>query len=260
MKEFESEKAIRLLRKLEEFYEQHNFSSSHFLFLPPHEREFFASQGYAIRESFQYHFTNRYSSFDDFLSDLKSKKAKHVRQERLFKDVIFRQYTGTELTTEHAERMYEFYLTTIDKKDSQAYLQKEFFPLAFDKLRDHTLYVEALSGGRPVAGSCFFYDAERLLGRYWGCVEEIPNLHFELCYYQGMDFCLQRSIPLFEAGAQGEHKITRGFVPVTIYSAHKIKHPAFDQAIRNYITSEKPQVQSIISELTERIPFKKASN
>ena len=255
MRSFSEEKAVLLLTALEDWYEKHQLSSLHFLFMNEEERPFFAKRGYLERETFQYHYTNKYQNFEDFLSDLKTKKAKNLRSERIFSDVLFSQFSGSSLLPEHADRMYEFYLATIDKKDGQAYLTQDFFKIIFEKMKDNILYVEA-SRGQPIAGSMFYFDEKRLLGRYYGALEEVSNLHFELCYYQGMDFCFKNSIPLFEAGAQGEHKIPRGFRPIKIYSAHKIKHQAFESAIANFLKSEKLQTEEIIAELSGRLPFK----
>jgi hypothetical protein len=123
-------------------------------------------------------------------------------------------------------------------------------------MKDKILYTEATRNKSPVAGSLFFYDHETIYGRYWGSVEYIENLHFELCYYQGIDFCIKHNLKKFEAGAQGEHKISRGFRPIRTYSAHKIKHPAFREAIKNFIESEKEQIAQTILELSKSLPFK----
>ncbi len=256
MKEFQKDKADLLIEELETYFKNHGLSSSHILFLPEDEVAYFKNRGYMIRESFQYHYENRFRDFKHFLSELKPKKAKHIAQERIFPDLSITKYTGTELTKEHATRMYQFYLTTIDKKDGQAYLTETFFDEIFVTLRDKILYVEATENENPVAGSLFLFDEKRLYGRYWGSLKEIRNLHFELCYYQGMDFCFERKIPLFEAGAQGEHKIPRGFRPVKIFSAHQIKQPAFANAIEKFVESEKGHVEELIAELSKKLPFR----
>ena len=137
-----------------------------------------------------------------------------------------------------------------------AYLKDDFFEIIFETMKDRVMYVRALLDGKAIAGALFFYDSKRLYGRYWGSDRDYPNLHFELCYYQGIDFCIKHNIPLFEAGAQGEHKITRGFRPVRTYSAHKIKQAAFDQAISQFIKNEKIHVAKAIEELSHRLPFK----
>lgn len=233
------------------------FSSSHFLFLDPGELELFRNQNYLMRESFQYHFFNEgYSSFDDVLAQMKTKKAKNLRSERVFKDLSIKNFTGPELTQEHAEKMYAFYISTIVNKNSFDYLNEKFFKLIFERMPENILYIEASENNEAVAGSLFFYDSEKLYGRYWGSNRYIENLHFELCYYQGIDFCIDKKLKVFEAGAQGEHKISRGFRPVRTYSAHKIKHPAFNEAISTFVQKEKLQIELQIKYLEELLPFR----
>lgn len=256
-KEFNEEKANLLLKEHDDFFMKGEFSSSHFLFLPDNEINLFKKNDYLIRESIQYHFFNpHYKNFDDFLSSLKTKKAKNIKNERNFTDVIIKQYTGAELSLLHAKRMYQFYISTIVNKNSYDYLNESFFEFIFLNLKENILYVEASSGKNIIAGSLFFYDHEKLYGRYWGATAHVPNLHFELCYYQGIDFCIKNSLLVFEAGAQGEHKIARGFRPVRTYSAHKIKHPGFKTAIADFIENEKKHVELSIQQLSDYLPFK----
>jgi predicted N-acyltransferase len=255
--EFDKVKAKKLLTQYDEFYHSQNFSSGHFLFLTPQEREIFEEGGFIIRESMQYHFFNEgYEDFDDFLLHLKTKKAKNIKSERSFAEVKIKRYTGADLTLEHAKRMYQFYISTIVNKNSFDYLNERFFHHLFENLKENILYVEASLDGIPLAGSLFFYDQEKLYGRYWGSNEYVPNLHFELCYYQGIEFCIERNLRVFEAGAQGEHKIARGFRPVRTYSAHKFKHPGFAEAIKNFIEAEKLRIEELIAELSLQLPFK----
>lgn len=257
MRDFDASVARRLLQQLEEFYQTHSCSSLHFLFVTESERDFLKDEGYLLRESFQYHFVNeRFLSFSHFLSTLKAKKAKTITQERSFPELRIERVTGESLTREHAREMYQFYLSTISKKQSYAYLREEFFLSVFESMKDKILYVRALLGDEAIAGSLFFFDQEKLYGRYWGARIERANLHFELCYYQGIDFCIENKLKVFEAGAQGEHKIPRGFRPVRTYSAHKIKHPGFAQAISGFIDAEKKHVASAIDELSRRLPFR----
>ncbi|MEA9357330.1 peptidogalycan biosysnthesis protein [Bacteriovorax sp. PP10] len=257
MKSFDENLADALLKAHDDFFMKNDFSSTHFLFLTNAEIPLFQKNNYLIRESIQYHFFNPgYKSFEDFLSKLKSKKAKHIRTERSYDNLSIKRYTGDELTKEHADRMYQFYISTIVNKNSFDYLNAEFFELIFKNLSKNILYVEASQNNFPIAGSLFFYDSEKLYGRYWGSTSYVENLHFELCYYQGIDFCIENSIAVFEAGAQGEHKIARGFRPVRTYSAHKIKHPAFQNAIAEFIETEKVHVEQSILKLSEHLPFK----
>jgi predicted N-acyltransferase len=257
MPEFDKKKCDEVMDQYESFYQAHNFSSSHFLFTTNEEKEYFEGRGYQTRESFQYHFLNEnYENFEDFLGKLKTKKAKNIRSERVFPELEIKNITGTELTHLHAREMYQFYLTTIDLKQGIAYLTEDFFKIIFETMKDNILYVQASLQGQVIAGALFFHDEQRLYGRYWGFNRDVPNLHFELCYYQGIEFCIKKKIKIFEAGAQGEHKITRGFRPVRTYSAHKIKHPVFAEAISQFIENEKGYVEEAIIELSRRLPFK----
>jgi uncharacterized protein len=250
---------IRLLKELEGIYEASDLSSNHFLFITKEETYFFKSHGYLIRESLQYHFVNQgWSKFDEFLNSLKSKKQKHVRQERHHPKLSIKKLTGKELEKSASQRMYQYYLSTIDHKNSYPYLNQIFFDLLFENLKDQLLLVEASDHDGPFAGSLFFYDQEKLYGRYWGSLKDIPNLHFELCYYQGIEFALEKELKIFEAGAQGEHKITRGFKPVSTYSAHKIKHPQFSKAVSEFIQLETQELGKIKNMLELRLPYKKS--
>lgn len=248
---------ISVFEEYESFYKNGAFSSSHFLFLTPNEISFFKKQNYLIRESMQYHFFNEgFENFDSFLQSLKTKKAKNLKSERLFDNLKIKRHTGNSLRRGHADSMYEFYISTIVNKNSFDYLNQSFFREIFHSLKENLLYVEATKNDVPIAGSLFFYDDEKIYGRYWGSKEYIPNLHFELCYYQGIDFCIEHKLKVFEAGAQGEHKIARGFRPVKVYSAHHLKHEAFRQAIEQFIEKEKKIVEENIFELSKYLPFK----
>jgi predicted N-acyltransferase len=249
----------KLMSTYEEFYRENPFSSSHFLFLSKEELEFFKSHEYTLRDSFQYHFENQnYKCFDDFLSNLKNKKAKQIRKERRFNsDIQISSFSGDQLTKEHAVQMFEFYQRTLLTKQAISYLNLDFFVSAFTELKSNICYVQATRNNTPIAGSLFFYGEDTLYGRYWGSKEDVPNLHFELCYYRGIDFCIDNKIRTFEAGAQGEHKISRGFVPVKTFSAHKIKHSGFQHGINQYIENERIQIDQALVYLNERTPFKK---
>lgn len=247
----------KALLKHEEYYHERPFSSAHFLFLHPQEKDLFQQNAYLIRESLQYHWVNEnFTTFDAYLETFKTKKAKNVRKERMFTDLEFRRYTGNDLTVDHAKRMYQFYISTIMNKNSYDYLNESFFKNIFSDMPEKILYIEASKNDSPIAGSLFFYDEQKLYGRYWGATEYVENLHFELCYYQGIDFCIEKNIAVFEAGAQGEHKIARGFRPSRIYSGHKIKHPDFSQAIATFIDQEKIMVAENIEVLNSYLPFK----
>jgi predicted N-acyltransferase len=257
MPKFNFDVASRLMDSYLKFYEMHEFSSSHFLFITEEEIPLFENKKHMIRESFQYHFFNEnYVSFEDYLLKMKPKKAKNIRQERQFSDLKIEKLTSNLLTKRHAGEMYQLYLSTIEDKNAIDYLKEEFFKIVFHEMKENLLFVRASSDERLVAGSLFFYDRERLYGRYWGTLEKVENLHFELCYYQGIEFTIERKLKVFEAGAQGEHKISRGFRPVKTFSAHHIKNNAFHIGITNYIEEEKKHIQRTIEELTKHLPFK----
>jgi len=255
---FVGESSRNVMETYEKFYNENELSSSHFLFITESEKNFFKSFDYIIRDSFQYHFTNKnYSSFEQFLSNVKSKKAKQIRKERCFSDDIkLNQITGNDLTAEHGLEMYGFYLSTIGEKNAIPYLTQSFFIKIFERLKNSIYYVQALRDGDPIAGALYFYSDDCLYGRYWGACEKVANLHFELCYYQGIEICIKKGLTSFEAGAQGEHKISRGFRPVKTYSAHKFKNPNIHSAISKYIEDERENIDIIMSQLSERLPFK----
>jgi predicted N-acyltransferase len=244
-----------LLHQHDEHLKVH--SSAHFLFTTPDEQIFLSENGYLLRDSFQYHFFNDgYHNFEDFLLCLKTKKAKNIRHERNHPSLKIERLTGGSIQEEHSREMYDFYLLTLEEKKAIPYLTQDFFRLLFQNLPNNILYVRASTDEKLVAGALFYYDEEKIYGRYWGARVFIPNLHFELCYYQGIEFCIEKQLKVFEAGAQGEHKIARGFRPILTSSAHKINHPEFSRAISNYIRDERVQVAQAMAELTKLLPFK----
>ncbi|MDB9786480.1 GNAT family N-acetyltransferase [Bacteriovoracaceae bacterium] len=261
MDKFDEDLAHQLLDTLEQYYSEHNFSSLHFLFLSPEERTLFTKRGYLIRESFQYHFfNNNYENFAHMLTTFKGKKAKTILKERsATNELQINSITGDNLTADHAKQMFKFYQNTIAQKGAISYLNEQFFCDIFEKLKHNILYVEAFHENRPIAGALYFYDANKLYGRYWGSTEDYPFLHFELCYYRGIDFLLEKNLKVFEAGAQGEHKISRGFKPIRTYSAHLIKNETFNVAISDFIVREKESVGKTIQYLNKMIPFKSES-
>lgn len=244
------------LENVEKLLKTH--SSSHFLFITPEEISPLKEASYLIRESFQYHFINEdYDDFDHFLRSLKGRKAKTIRQERKFEDLKIERLTRDSLGLAEAHEMYSLYLMTLERKGAIPYLTKNFFERLFTDFRHNCLYVRAQRNEETIAGALFYFDEKRLFGRYWGTNEEVRHLHFELCYYQGIEFCIENSLEIFEAGAQGEHKIARGFRPVRTYSAHRIKEPTFERAIADFIEKEKQEIARTIDYLSEFLPFSK---
>ena len=238
-------------------------SSSHALFLPEDELEAYSQRGFAVRHSLQFHWRNRgYDAFPDYLEALVSKRRRQVARERRQLEgegLEIERLTGEALGSEHAALMYRFYLATYDKKWGSPYLTRAFFEEVFRTIKDRILLVLArdLRTGRPVASALSFFKGRNLYGRYWGAAEERRNLHFELCYYQAIEFAIERRLGLFEAGAQGEHKLARGFLPTLTYSAHEIRHPGMGRAIGRYIEDEKRYVAGAMAEYGLHDPYKR---
>ena len=235
-------------------------SSFHSLFIPATELSVFERAGLFIRHSYQFHWRNRgYLNFEDFLNQLKSKRRNEIRRERrqaLESGVQISRLTGADLTPEHADMMYQFYLSTIDKRMGQNYLTLDFFKQVFSTMSHQILLnIATNSDGRPVAGALNYFSGSALFGRNWGCLEEYKALHFELCYYQGIEFAIEKRIELFEAGAQGEHKFQRGFLPALTYSAHRIADPRLSEAVIEFVENEKLQIAALFAEYAEHSPF-----
>ena len=237
-------------------------SSSHALFLPERELDEFAKRGFAIRHSLQFHWRNRgYGAFSDYLNALEGKRRRQVARERRqleSEGLEIERLTGEALLPEHAAAMYRFYASTLDRKWGAPYLTRVFFFEVFRTMRDRILLVLARDGsGRPIAGALNFFKGSSLYGRYWGASEGRRNLHFELCYYQAIEFAIEQRLALFEAGAQGEHKLARGFLPSLTYSAHEIRHPQFKRAIEQYIESEKEMIADDVAAYAHHDPYKR---
>jgi predicted N-acyltransferase len=243
--------------------DEQRVSSSHALFLPEEELDEFAEHGFAVRHSLQFHWRNPgYDAFSDYLDALEGKRRRQVARERRQLEgegLEIERLTGEALSPEHAAIMYRFYTGTLDRKWGVPYLTRAFFTEVFRTMRERILLVLARDRrtGRPVAGALNFFKGRTLYGRYWGAAEERRNLHFELCYYQAIEFAIERHLELFEAGAQGEHKIARGFLPSLTYSAHEIRHPSFKRAIERYIVEEKEMIAEDMAEYTRHDPYKR---
>ena len=250
-----------LLDAAQRLGDEHRVSSSHALFLPERELEEFAQRGFAVRHSLQFHWHNRgYDAFSDYLNALEGKRRRQVARERRQlggEGLKIECLTGEALGSEHAAAMYRFYLGTLDGKWGVPYLNEAFFSEVFRTMSDRILLVLARDGaGRPVAGALNFYKGQALYGRYWGAAEKRRNLHFELCYYQAIEFAIERRLAIFEAGAQGEHKLSRGFLPSLTYSAHEIRHPGFRRAIEQYIAEEKEVLAGAMATYAHHDPYK----
>ena len=250
----------QLLASALELAQQEGCSSLHFLFIPAEEREIYEAAGLLLRHSFQFHWQNQgYVSFGDFLSRLRSKRRKEILRERRqvqeqgLEVILLR---GEEIEPKLCRVMYDFYLTTIDRKWAMPYLSYEFFQYIFTHFRDQLVLALARKQGRWVAGTINYHKGPHLFGRYWGCRQDFRSLHFELCYYRLIEYAIEQGVQRFEAGAQGAHKIQRGFLPNLTYSAHWIAHPAFHRAIGEFIEEEKRSIQSNIEENPELSPYR----
>ncbi len=240
--------------------EQNQFSSLHINFVPPEDADNLSSIGLLSRTDQQFHWTNQgYQSFDDFLKALSSAKRKNLRKERARaqRDIEFVHLSGPEITESYWDSFYHFYMDTGSRKWGTPYLNRETFSMLGERMADKILLVFAMDAGQPIAGAMNMIGSDTLYGRYWGCLEPRPMLHFETCYYQAIDYAIAHGLKTVEAGAQGGHKLARGYAPVTTHSAHWIAHPGLRDAIENYLEHEREAVARESDYLQERTPFKK---
>lgn len=236
-------------------------SSAHVTFLTEAEWLALGERGFLRRTDQQFHWENAdYGSFDDFLATLASRKRKTIRRERkeaLSAGIEVCWLTGKDLTEAVWDAFFTFYMETGSRKWGRPYLTREFFSIAGEKLRERILLVMARRSGRWIAGAINFIGADTLYGRNWGAIEHHPFLHFELCYYQAIEYAISYGLKRVEAGAQGEHKLARGYLPHTTYSAHFIANSVLRQAIAEYLTRERAYVQAAAEELAAAAPFRK---
>ncbi|MGB8708514.1 MAG: GNAT family N-acetyltransferase [Methyloceanibacter sp.] len=236
-------------------------SSLHVTFPTREECELAGSLGFLQRNDQQFHWRNEgYESFEDFLAALASRKRKAIRAERkraLEGGIEIERVTGSDLTEDHWDAFFAFYMDTGSRKWGSPYLTRTFFSMIGETMRDEILLVLAKRRGRAIAGALNFIGSDALYGRYWGALEEHPCLHFEVCYYQAIDFAIERKLARVEAGAQGAHKLARGYLPVQTYSAHWIRDPGLRRAIANYLKRERLAVAHEIALLGEESPYRK---
>jgi predicted N-acyltransferase len=239
-------------------------SSLHVTFLPQDEWETLGRLGFLQRTDKQFHWFNEgYGTFDEFLDALASRKRKTIRKERrraLEDGIEIEWLTGGDLEPSHWKTFFDFYIDTGSRKWGRPYLNRKAFALMGERMADHVLLVMAKRAGRYVAGALNFIGAETLFGRYWGCVEHHDFLHFEVCYYQAMDYAIAHRLKVVEAGAQGPHKVARGYLPVTTRSAHHIAHPGLERAVADYLDQERDYVELEQAEIAERAPFRKSGD
>jgi predicted N-acyltransferase len=235
-------------------------SSTHLTFLPEADCSMLGEMGFLTRTDQQFHWTDEgYGDFDGFLGALASRKRKALRRERreaVSNGISIEWITGADLTEAHWDSFFSFYMDTGSRKWGRPYLNRRFFSLIGERMADRVLLVMAKRAGRYVAGALNFLGSDTLYGRYWGAVEEHPFLHFEVCYYQAIDFALAHRLRRVEAGAQGSHKLARGYLPQLTYSAHHITDPGFRRAIEAYLVQERREVAYQNEALAEHAPFR----
>jgi len=240
-----------------------NVSSLHYLFTPETETNDLEKQGLLRRTGCQFHWHNNgYANFDDFLATLSSKKRKQIRKER--RDVKnqgleIELLHGKDTQAHHWDAFYEFYASTFLRKSGYATLTREFFVSLSNTMPEQAILVLAKHNGKYVAGTFNLLGGDTLYGRHWGCSETFSGLHFELCYYQLIDYCIKNGIKRFEAGAQGEHKLSRGFLPTPTWSAHWLAHPEFYKVIAEFLQHEHKGMQDYMDVLGEHSPFKNSN-
>ncbi len=246
-----------LSQGLVELCTQRTASSVHITFPLDYEAE---ESQWLKRNDIQFHWMNHnYKSFDDFLASLSSAKRKNMRKERKYvaqSGIIFEHVTGEELNEAHWDSFYKFYLDTGSRKWGQPYLTRKFFKLIHETMAKDVLLIMAMREGRAIAGALNFIGGDALYGRNWGCIENHPNLHFETCYYQAIDFAIAHGLKRVEAGAQGEHKLARGYVPLKTNSLHYLAHTGLSRAVADYLEHERRAIDQNQQELAEHTPFR----
>ncbi|MCP4596805.1 GNAT family N-acetyltransferase [Neptuniibacter sp.] len=249
---------------LPQIAEQVQANSWHLLFPTDEERNAVQHPHLMHRKGCQYQWFNKnYADFDDFLATFTSRKRKNVRKERqkvIDHGITHVQLDGEDISPEQLDQFYDFYRMTYLKRGREAYLTKEFFFLLKELMPENLLLVLAYNGDQPVAGALSLKDSTTLYGRYWGCFDEYDSLHFETCYYQGIDYCIANKLRRFDSGAQGEHKIQRGFEPVETWSAHWVKEVGFNQAIQQFVDEESEAIDQQIEHLKQYLPFRNNEN
>ena len=252
--------APALIAAIEAVTDQHQLSSAHATFLSPDQVPLFEAAGWLLRQGTQFHWQNDgYATFDDFLAALASRKRKAIRKERAaaVEGLTVRHLTGAAITPAYWNAFWTFYQDTGSRKWGRPYLTRAFFPLLGEALGDRVLLIVAERDGVPIAGALNLVGGNTLYGRYWGCTQDVPFLHFELCYYQAIDAAIQRGLATVEAGAQGEHKLARGYEPVATWSAHYLPDPNFRRAIADFLRRERESVAADRDYLGEMTPFRR---
>lgn len=246
---------------LQQVTEKLGISSAHVTFANEDEIEALEDEGFLHRTDQQFHFINEgYRDHGDFLDALSSRKRKTLKKERrsaLENGIEIDWLTGSDLTEDIWDQFFTFYMDTGSRKWGKPYLTRAFYSLIGERMADDILLVMAKREGKYIAGAINFIGGDALYGRHWGCIEDHPFLHFEVCYHQAIDFALSKGLKRVEAGAQGEHKLARGYTPVTTHSAHYIAHPGLRHAIADYLERERSEVEQINDYLEDHSPFRK---
>jgi len=250
-----------LAQGLKQVTHQLCISSAHVTFAEDEDMAALEAAGYLPRTDQQFHFFNEgYASYDDFLGTLASRKRKALKKERreaLSPGIDIDWLTGSDLTESVWDDFFAFYMDTGGRKWGRPYLNRKFFSLVGERMADDVLLVMAKRDGRYIAGAINFIGSDTLYGRNWGCIEDHPYLHFEVCYHQAIDFAIEKKLKVVEAGAQGEHKLARGYRPVTTHSAHFIAHPGLRRAIADYLKRERREVEQMSEYLEDAGPFRR---
>ena len=252
----------QLLAAAEAVTIQNGLSSAHITFIDERGASECGGRGWLIRHGLQYHWLNRgYSGFDEFLGNLKSSKRKAIRKERqaALQAVEVRGLRGAEIGAADWDALWAFYQDTGSRKWGRPYLTREFFDLIGRRMADRLLLFMAYRDDRPIAGALNVIGEDALYGRYWGCVDEVPFLHFELCYYQAIEWAIRNGVRQVQAGAQGEHKIARGYEPAITRSAHFLPNRGFREAVAEFLVNERDAVERELECLREALPYRDSS-
>ena len=252
-----------LLVAIEAVTVQNGMSSAHITFIDGPGVSECERRGWLIRHGIQYHWLNRgYSSFADFLAALRSPKRKAIRKERASAraDLEFRALRGSEIGAADWDAMWAFYQDTGSRKWGRPYLTREFFDIVGERMGDSALLLLACRGAQPIAGALNFIGPDTLYGRYWGCTEEMPHLHFELCYYQAIEWAILNGLSSVQAGAQGEHKLARGYEPVLTHSAHFLPNRSFRDAVSTFLEGERAAIVQEMAWLAEALPYRSSAS
>jgi len=257
---FSAAEQSELIAAVTAYAHEQNLSSVHWLFPDTEQTQTLKSAGLLLRTGCQFHWENQgYRDFTDFLSTLAAKKRKNIKRERRHVQeagITIRQLLGHEANEQEWALFHQFYTSTFDRKSGWATLSLEFFLDIAQSMGQHILLILCYERDQAVAASLCFKSDTVLYGRHWGCNQDFHSLHFEACYYQGLNHCIEHQLQRFDPGAQGEHKISRGFLPTPTYSAHWIAHPKFERIIQDYLTQETQAMEDYMLDMMQHSPFK----